>query len=367
MRSVRSAACSRRLRLACGLACRYAQLAAHAQDIGRKALAAALLEKETCASEQARHALADACPAAAGGSARLSAPKAAASAGPCTGSARGPGCAGPGANDRQAQALSEPAPAAPHDPARLQVPLLLKLGEHERALTKAINAGDPDLVYLALFALQRLAQPARGGRAGSHRLQAPGTQPVQGLLRADGVPCCRGQCSGGHACPGSLVCRAGPAALGNSNGMLQGSCQAWSRSHARACCTMQGLLPGPLQACRAWLRSQNPEALEQTLLAQGAMQQCAELRFGHALQRDAAVSSQLQRGSGSGMGTPHALAMSTLSHTLQQAADAWSQASRPGRHEPPCAAQPRRGRERSAGPGPARSGLHKHMEPPHML
>ena len=38
---------------------------------------------------------------------------------------------------------------------RVQVPLLLKLGEHERALTKAISAGDPDLVYLALFALQR--------------------------------------------------------------------------------------------------------------------------------------------------------------------------------------------------------------------
>ena len=35
------------------MACRYAQLAAHAQDIGRKSLAAALLEKETCASEQA--------------------------------------------------------------------------------------------------------------------------------------------------------------------------------------------------------------------------------------------------------------------------------------------------------------------------
>ena len=31
---------------------RYAQLAAHAQDIGRNSLAAALLEKETCAAEQ---------------------------------------------------------------------------------------------------------------------------------------------------------------------------------------------------------------------------------------------------------------------------------------------------------------------------
>ena len=40
-------------------------------------------------------------------------------------------------------------------PACAQVPLLLKLGEQERALGKAINAGDPDLVYLALFALQR--------------------------------------------------------------------------------------------------------------------------------------------------------------------------------------------------------------------
>ena len=35
------------------------------------------------------------------------------------------------------------------------MPLLLKLGETERALGKAIGAGDPDLVYLALFALQR--------------------------------------------------------------------------------------------------------------------------------------------------------------------------------------------------------------------
>ena len=41
------------------------------------------------------------------------------------------------------------------DTSCVQVPLLLSLGEHERALTKAIQAGDPDLVYLALFALQR--------------------------------------------------------------------------------------------------------------------------------------------------------------------------------------------------------------------
>ena len=33
----------------------------------------------------------------------------------------------------------------------LQVPLLLSLGEMESALTKAIDSGDTDLVYLALF------------------------------------------------------------------------------------------------------------------------------------------------------------------------------------------------------------------------
>lgn len=33
----------------------------------------------------------------------------------------------------------------------LQVPLLLSLGEMEGALTKAIDSGDTDLVYLALF------------------------------------------------------------------------------------------------------------------------------------------------------------------------------------------------------------------------
>lgn len=33
----------------------------------------------------------------------------------------------------------------------MQVPLLLSLGEMEGALTKAIDSGDTDLVYLALF------------------------------------------------------------------------------------------------------------------------------------------------------------------------------------------------------------------------
>ena len=32
-----------------------------------------------------------------------------------------------------------------------QVPVLLSLGELERALTKAIDSGDTDLVYLAIF------------------------------------------------------------------------------------------------------------------------------------------------------------------------------------------------------------------------
>ena len=32
-----------------------------------------------------------------------------------------------------------------------QVPLLLNLGEEARALGKAVDSGDPDLVYLALF------------------------------------------------------------------------------------------------------------------------------------------------------------------------------------------------------------------------
>ena len=45
------------------------------------------------------------------------------------------------------------------------------------------------------------------------------------------------------------------------------------------------------------------------------------------------MSGQLQRGSSTGIGTLHALAMSTLSHTLQQAADAWSQASYTGMAE----------------------------------
>ena len=34
-----------------------------------------------------------------------------------------------------------------------QVPLLLSLGEMEGALTKAIDSGDTDLVYLAIFRL----------------------------------------------------------------------------------------------------------------------------------------------------------------------------------------------------------------------
>ena len=37
--------------------------------------------------------------------------------------------------------------------ADVQVPLLLSLGEMEGALTKAIDSGDTDLVYLAIFRL----------------------------------------------------------------------------------------------------------------------------------------------------------------------------------------------------------------------
>ena len=37
----------------------------------------------------------------------------------------------------------------------VQVPLLLDLGEGDRALSKATESGDPDLVYLALFSLYR--------------------------------------------------------------------------------------------------------------------------------------------------------------------------------------------------------------------
>ncbi len=37
--------------------------------------------------------------------------------------------------------------------AGVQVPLLLSLGEMEGALTKAIDSGDTDLVYLAIFRL----------------------------------------------------------------------------------------------------------------------------------------------------------------------------------------------------------------------
>ena len=39
----------------------------------------------------------------------------------------------------------------------VQVPLLLSLGELEGALTKAIDSGDTDLVYLALFRSPGLA------------------------------------------------------------------------------------------------------------------------------------------------------------------------------------------------------------------
>ncbi|KAK9907253.1 hypothetical protein WJX75_000093 [Coccomyxa subellipsoidea] len=66
---------------------RYATVAAHAQAVGRKGLAALLLEHETCAAEQ--------------------------------------------------------------------VPLLLGLGEEERALGAALDSGDADLVYLVLFRMQR--------------------------------------------------------------------------------------------------------------------------------------------------------------------------------------------------------------------
>ena len=38
---------------------------------------------------------------------------------------------------------------------RLQVPLLLGLGREERALGAALDSGDADLVYLALFRMQR--------------------------------------------------------------------------------------------------------------------------------------------------------------------------------------------------------------------
>ena len=37
----------------------------------------------------------------------------------------------------------------------LQVPLLLRLGEDERALQKATESGDTDLVYLVLFSMYR--------------------------------------------------------------------------------------------------------------------------------------------------------------------------------------------------------------------
>ena len=66
---------------------------------------------------------------------------------------------------------------------------------------------------------------------------------------------------------------------------------------------------------------QNPEALEQTLLAQGAQQRCGELRFRHALAQDAVVSAR----GGASSSTPHALAMANLAHALQQSGDAWAQ------------------------------------------
>ena len=37
----------------------------------------------------------------------------------------------------------------------MQVPLLLSLGESERGLVKALESGDSDLVYLALFHMYR--------------------------------------------------------------------------------------------------------------------------------------------------------------------------------------------------------------------
>ncbi len=37
----------------------------------------------------------------------------------------------------------------------VQVPLLLKLGEDERALQRAVESGDTDLVYLVLFSMHR--------------------------------------------------------------------------------------------------------------------------------------------------------------------------------------------------------------------
>ncbi len=43
-----------------------------------------------------------------------------------------------------------------HEPcAAEQVPLLLGLGDEERALSKALESGDPDLVHLALFRMYR--------------------------------------------------------------------------------------------------------------------------------------------------------------------------------------------------------------------
>lgn len=54
----------------------------------------------------------------------------------------------------------------------MQVPLLLSLGEMEGALTKAIDSGDTDLVYLAIFRLAQLHAPSL------HNSAAFAQQPV---------------------------------------------------------------------------------------------------------------------------------------------------------------------------------------------
>ena len=94
----------------------------------------------------------------------------------------------------------------------VQVPLLLSLGEHERALTKAIQAGDPDLVYLALFALQRSQLAEKDKQAaiasrplaknlyraycaltvGPSHLQEP-VSALQSMLHAGHLLCARGR------------------------------------------------------------------------------------------------------------------------------------------------------------------------------
>lgn len=89
------------------------------------------------------------------------------------------------------------------------------------------------------------------------------------------------------------------------------------------------------QACTAVsldlaVMPQNPEALEQTLLAQGAHQRCGELRFQEALVKDGVVSAR----GGAASSTPHALAMANVAHALQQSSDAWSQVCIWGQHGP---------------------------------